>query len=377
MATATPARSAGRGGGTLGAGMPTVSFVVNGSLARVSGRFVPLCREIATLRGWRAEFHVTDKAETGVAAARSAAVGGADLVVAVGGDGTVRGCAEGLAGTGITMGIIPHGTANLLARTLGIPIHPRAALKTALATVGVAGTARTSDSAAPAAGGTALTSATTSRDRVIDLATADGATFTAMAGMGLDAAVIGATRLKHQFGWLAYAMSGAAHLKIPPTPFTIKLDGNPPIDREARSVVVGNSGLLPGGFRLLPAARIDDGLLDIGVLAPHGPFGWPRVATRVLTHSQHQDQMLERFQARTVEITAHAPLPREVDGEVVAPGRTLTVTVRPGALMIRVPANARLSSAGFFFLLKQSEKTVNQSTRAGMAGLKACQSLLP
>jgi len=134
---------------------------------------------------------------------------------------------------------------------------------------------------------------------------------------------------------------GATHLAVPPTWFTIKLDDNPPIEREARSVVVGNSGLLPGGFSLLPDARIDDGLLDVGVLAPHGPFGWTRVAARVLTHSHHQDMMLERFQARRVEITARTPLPREIDGEVIAPGDTLTVSVQPGVLTIRVPARAR------------------------------------
>jgi diacylglycerol kinase family enzyme len=305
--------------------MPTVSFVVNGSLARVSGRFVPLCREFAARAGWTAEFLVTDKAETGVAAARMAARDGADVVVAVGGDGTVRGCAEGLAGTGVPLGIVPHGTANLLARTVGIHAHPRAALATVLDTGG-----RPGPHAAPRA--------PRSIDRRIDLATADGKPFTAMAGIGLDAAVIGATRLKHQFGWLAYAMSGAVHLALPPTRFTIRLDGNPPIEREARSVVVGNSGLLPGGFSLLPDARLDDGVLDVGVLAPHGPLGWTRVAARVLTHSHHQDRMLERFQARTVEITAHALLPREVDGEVVEPGQTLSVAVRPGALTIRVPA---------------------------------------
>jgi diacylglycerol kinase (ATP) len=308
--------------------MPTVSFVVNGSLARVSGRFLPLCREFAARAGWAAEFLVTAKAENGIAAARAAALDGADLVVAVGGDGTVRGCAEGLAGTGVPLGIVPHGTANLLAKTLGIHAHPRAALATVLCiadALDLPATLRT----------------TRSRDRRIDLATADGKPFTAMAGMGLDAAVIAATRLKHQLGWLAYAMSGAAHLALPPTRFTIRLDDGPPIEREARSVVVGNSGLLPGGFSLLPEARIDDGLLDVGVLAPHGPLGWTRVATRVLTHSHHQDRMLERFQARRVEIIAHTPLPREIDGEVIAPGDTLTVSVQPGALTIRVPARAR------------------------------------
>ena len=301
--------------------MPTVSFVVNGSLAGVSGRFVPLCREVAARNGWTAEFHVTEKAEAGGAAARGAALDGADLVVAVGGDGTVRGCAEGVASTGVPRGIVPHGTANLLARTLGIPGHPRAALDVALDQRRAAGDQVTDRVI----------------DRVIDLAIADREPFTAMAGMGLDAAVVAGTKLKHQFGWLAYAMSGAAHLASPPTRFTIKLDDNPPIERTARSVVVGNSGLLPGGFALLPDARLDDGMLDVGVLAPHGPLGWTRLATRVLTHSHHQDRMLERFQARRVEITSCVTLPREVDGEVISPGSTLTVTVQPGTLTVRVP----------------------------------------
>jgi diacylglycerol kinase family enzyme len=303
--------------------MPAVLFVVNGSLARAGGHFLALCRHAAARSDWRAQFHVTDKAEAGVMAARSAALDGTDVVVAVGGDGTVRGCAEGLAGTGVPLGIVPHGTANLLARTLGIPGHPRAALAVALG-------ARTGEHGRPAG----------STDRSIDLAVADGVPFTAMAGLGLDAAVVAGTRLKHQFGWLAYAMSGAAHLALPPTRFAIRLDDGAPIEREARSVVAGNSGLLPGGFALLPDARLDDGLLDVGVLAPRGPFGWPRVAARVLTHSHYEDRMLERLQARKVEITAHTSVPREIDGEVIAPGRTLTVTVQPRALTVRVPGGA-------------------------------------
>jgi YegS/Rv2252/BmrU family lipid kinase len=291
--------------------MPGVAFVVNGSLVRGGGHLVALCREAAARYGWRAEVFVTDKAEGGVSAACGAALDGADLVVAVGGDGTVRGCAEGLARTGVPLGVVPHGTANLLARTLRIPGQPKAALAVALAAGGV--------------------------DRTIDLAVADGVPFTAMAGMGLDAAVVAGTKLKHQFGWLAYAMSGAVHLALPPVRFTIRLDDGAPFEREARSVVAGNSGLLPGGFSLLPDARLDDGLLDVGVLAPHGPFGWPRLAARVLTHSHRQDRMLERFKARKVEIAAQALLPREVDGELVAAGHALTVAIAPSALTVRMP----------------------------------------
>ena len=112
--------------------MPAVSFVVNGSLAGVSGRFVPLCREVAARNGWTANSMSPRRPRPGSRAAAGAALDGADLVVAVGGDGTVRGCAEGVASTGVPLGIVPHGTANLLARTLGIPGHPRAALDVAL-----------------------------------------------------------------------------------------------------------------------------------------------------------------------------------------------------------------------------------------------------
>src|SRR3984957_10722208 len=162
--------------------MPGVAFVVNGSLVRGGGRLLALCGEAAARHGWRAEFLVTEKAEDGGTAASSAPLDGIDLVVAVGGDGTVRGCAEGLARTGVPLAVVPHGTANLLARTLRVPRQPRAALALALGADCV--------------------------DRVIDIAVADEVPFTAMAGMGLDAAVVAGTRLKHQFGWLAYAMSG-------------------------------------------------------------------------------------------------------------------------------------------------------------------------
>lgn len=295
--------------------MPVVAFIINGTLAAAGPRFRELCHAAASQAGWKPEFLITQKAEDGTEWARRTALAGADLVVAVGGDGTVRCCAEGMVGTDVPMGIVPTGTANLLARTLGIPSHPRAALRVAVG-----------------AGRGGLV-----RDREIDLAIADGIPFTAMAGMGLDAAVVATTHLKHQFGWLAYAVSGATHLATAPARFTIRLDDEPPITREARCVVAGNSGLLPGGFTLLPAARVDDGLLDVGVLAPDGPLGWARVATRVLTRSSYEDRQLERFRARRVEITADRPLPREIDGEVIFSGRTFIMELRPRALLVRAP----------------------------------------
>src|SRR5262245_28110093 len=113
--------------------MPAVAFIVNSTLARASGHLFALCKAAAVRYGWTPEFMLTDKAYAGVMAAREAAAGDAGLVVAVGGDGTVRGCADALSGTSVPLGIVPLGTGNLLARTLGIPSHPRAALDIALA----------------------------------------------------------------------------------------------------------------------------------------------------------------------------------------------------------------------------------------------------
>ena len=164
-------------------------------------------------------------------------------------------------------------------------------------------------------------------------------TFAAMAGIGLDAEVVAATPrlLKRRAGWLAYGAAGIAHLSGRGERFTVRLDDGEPLARQARCVVVGNAGLLPGGFTLLPRARLDDGLLDVGILAPAGPAGWLRVAHQVLSGGGRDGRQLERHQARRVEIRTDTELPREVDGEVITPGHSLTVTLLRRALTVRVP----------------------------------------
>jgi diacylglycerol kinase family enzyme len=292
--------------------VPPAAIIVNRTRIRDLGRFRRRCRPAAEAAGWEPWFLETSQDDGGLEQARDAVAAGARLVVAAGGDGTVRACADAVAGTGVPLAILPRGTANLAAHALGVPLHWKDAL-------------------AAGFGG---------RDRRVDLAVADGMCFAAMAGIGLDAAVVGATPglLKHGIGWLAYAAAGIARLPGRPHVFTVRLDGGAPLIRRARAVVVGNAGLLPGGFALLPDARLDDGVLDLGILAPADPLGWGLVAHRVLTRSRRDDRRLERHRARRIEIWADAELPRQVDGEVIAPGRSLTVTLRPGALLVRVPA---------------------------------------
>jgi len=290
--------------------MRLAAFVLNPGRVRGAARVVAGCTAAATAAGWDSLVLETSAGDPGTLLARRAVAAGAGLVFAVGGDGTVRACAEALAGTEIPLAIVPRGTANLAARALGIPHRLGAAL-------------------AAGFGG---------HERRIDLATADGMTFAAMAGLGVDAAVVAAAPawLKSRAGWLAYAVAGAGLAHGPRASFEISLDGTP-LACAARSVVAGNAGLLPGGFVLLPAAQLDDGQLDVGILAPASLLDWGRVAHRILTGSRREGRQLLSYRARHVEIRADRELPRQVDGEVIEPGRALTVTVLPTALLVRVP----------------------------------------
>ena len=303
--------------------MPSAAVIINRTLVRDLSRFRRRCREAAAATGWEPSFLETTLGDPGPGQARSAVAAGARMVVAAGGDGTVRACAHALAGTQVPLAIVPLGTANLAARALGVPPGTGGALVTAFG-----GHERRIDLAAARLAGAA--------------GRADAArtlTFAAMAGIGLDAEVVAATPrlLKRRAGWLAYAAAGAAHLPGRGEWFTVRLDDGEPLARRARCVVVGNAGLLPGGFALLPRARLDDGVLDVGILAPVGPAGWVRVARHVVTGGGRDGPQLETHRARRIEILAETPLPREVDGEVIAPGRSLTVTLLRRSLTVRVP----------------------------------------
>jgi len=232
----------------------TTAFVVNRTRVHAWPRVSERCRAAAAASGWDPLLLETTVDDAGTGLTRRAVAAGASLVFAMGGDGTVRACAQALAGTPVPLAIVPRGTANLTARALGVP----AGLEDALG-VGFG-----------------------NHERLIDLAAADGITYAAMAGIGVDAAVVGATpgRLKARAGWLAYAAAGTRHALGRRTAFELRLDGTAPLNRRARSVVVGNCGLLPGGFTLLPGALLDDGLLDVTWGSwrrprPWAGCGWP------------------------------------------------------------------------------------------------------
>lgn len=279
--------------------------------------------------GWAPSLWLeTTVADPGAGVTRAALDANVDLVVVAGGDGTVRECAGELAGTGVPLAVVPSGTGNLLARNLGLPIDLADAVHVAVH----------------------------GHDRKIDLGgiepdEPDGERryFTAMAGIGLDAAMVADApdALKKKVGWPAYAVSATRHLRDARMRVTLRIDDGEPIRRRARMVLVGNVGALQAGMQLLPGAEPDDGLLDVVVFAPYGMAGWAHATLRVIGRRrrdrpeapevQRRWRPIEHFTGRSVEVTTARPEPRELDGDPIGPGTRMAVEVRPGALVVRVP----------------------------------------
>ncbi len=254
--------------------------------------------------------------DAGRSMARAAVAAGADVVVAAGGDGTVRVVCAEMAGTGIPVGVIPAGTGNLLARNLGIPLFHDEAIDTVLR----------------------------GQDRAIDIVAIEGddlppTRFVVMAGLGLDAAIMDGApdALKARLGWTAYVVAGARQLRYPAVRVDITMDGGEPVRRRARTVVIGNVGSLQAGIPLLPDALIDDGLLDVVVIAPRRLFGWVGLAWRVFTKHRRTDDRLDRFTGRSVVLKVSQPAPRQLDGDTVGAGTEIRAEIEPGLLLIRVP----------------------------------------
>lgn len=275
----------------------------------------------------------TTPEDPGTGQAREAVTRGADVVIACGGDGTVRAVAQSLAGTRVAMGLVPTGTGNLLARTLRIPLDVASATRAAL----------TGDDRAIDVGRLCSDPSDPADDLSDDPADpgdrADERVFLVMAGTGLDATIMQSTPedLKGRVGPLAYIISGLRAMRGQRARVSIAIDGAPPLRRSTRMVVVGNTGTLGGGLALMPDATVDDGRLDVVSLAPKGLLGWVAVLARVVSRNRRGSRRIEHWQAHEVVITSDVAQPAQVDGDLIGEARELRIRVDAGALVIRVP----------------------------------------
>ena len=248
-------------------------------------------------------------------AARRAVKDGCDLVVAVGGDGTVLQVATAMAGSTVPLAIVPTGTGNLLAGNLDIPSDMAAAIHTA-----IAGRALTID---------------VGQVRIGHKRRA----FTVACGVGFDADVMERTdsEEKGRWGKLAYLANALRESgNIGNVMHKITLDGKCTMT-EAAQVLVANQGRIGPGLEARGVSATD-GLLDVYIVRASGPLpalvaGWEALRT---TESEKETGRVLRTQARTVEIETEPRRRVEIDGSAMG-WTPLKASILPLSLTVMVP----------------------------------------
>ncbi|QXT63130.1 phosphatase PAP2 family protein [Tessaracoccus palaemonis] len=266
----------------------------------------------AGARGWSlVGWHTTTVEEPGAAACEAALAAGAELVLVVGGDGTQRAACSAIAHSPATLGLVPHGSGDLLARALRVPRDLPTAVRAALE-----GTPTPVDLLRVELDGRTEVSAV-------------------MVGVGADAAVLRDTSetWKRRVGPYAYLAAGARHIAARPVPTRVVVDGEEILDGAASLVEIGNVADLHQGITLLPGATPFDGVVDVLTASPDGVGDVARMIAGVLA-GRTSDRQLTRDRGRAVEVTSAAPVPCQIDGELMGDVSSLRVAVDPGAVRV-------------------------------------------
>ena len=235
---------------------------------------------------------------------------GYDTVIAMGGDGTVNEVAQALVGTPTTLGIVPSGSGDGLARGLRLPSSPERAMEIA------------------------LSSSFTS----IDVGTAGDRIFLNIAGIGFDAAVARVFAGRSTRGAVGYVKSGVS-LAWTYAAADYAVTWHTDDGEEARQgrkflVAFANASTYGNGAVLAPAASLQDGVLDVVLVEAGTPLQQFWRGRRLFWRSGSPARGLER--SRATRATVHGTaLVCHVDGEVFEASGSLEIGVRPGALRVR------------------------------------------
>ncbi|MGR6901942.1 diacylglycerol/lipid kinase family protein [Glutamicibacter sp. BSL13] len=256
--------------------------------------------------------------DAGQGGARQALQAGCDTILAAGGDGTVRAVAEVIEGAEATLGILPLGTGNLLARNLEIPIddvHTTALLA-------VRGRVRRID-----VGHLRL--------QHLNGTEADHA-FLVIAGVGTDADLFDDTdeQLKRRVGWLAYSEAGLRQLPGQRKRVSFQLGDGPWQTRRVRSVLFANCGKLQG-LDFVPEAKLDDGILDAVVLSPRSAAGWVWIFLKTAFRAKNEIPVISFYETKKVSLRCTEPMNTQIDGDPTGMVNTLQAWINPSALRIR------------------------------------------
>jgi diacylglycerol kinase (ATP) len=269
--------------------------------------------------GLRYEIRETREAGDALRWAQQAVEEGFDLLIVSGGDGTIMEAMTGMikGGGELPLAQLPQGTANLLARALGIPTDQEGALETALAGKAV----RLDVGYLPR------------EDRY----------FALVVGAGYDARMIGdaSRELKNALGFAAYVVTGIKNLfTLRPSRIELEIDGRR-MRLRAHTVLIINVGEInEANIALGPNIQPHDGKLDVMILSAASLLGALRTIGRILMRRFDDSKSLRYLSASRIRLTARPPLPTQIDGEELGTTPLEVEAVPDGALLI-VPQSYR------------------------------------
>jgi len=279
-----------------------------------AGAYIDRVRELLTARGVDFEIRETQYPGHATELAKAAVDEGFDVIVSVGGDGTLRETAMSVIHTDRILGILPCGTGNDYVRPLGIPVDPQAAVEILLS----------------------------GKNKVVDAGEANGKIFFNVAGFGFDVDVLDYTehfKPKCKKGETAYrlgVLKAVFGLKLRKTKLTFP-DGT--MEKNVLLTAAGIGTHFGGGMNVLPESDLSDGLLDVCVIHDVGRLALLRVLPKFIK-GKHLGLKYITYR-KTTEVTIECdPVSRiQLDGERMD-GTPVTFRVLPGAITVRVPNDA-------------------------------------
>jgi YegS/Rv2252/BmrU family lipid kinase len=231
-------------------------------------------------------------------------------VIAWGGDGTVNEVGSAVAFHPVTLGIVPGGSGNGLARELNVPFGPLQALDVALS----------------------------GRARQIDAGDIEGRLFFNVAGIGLDAQVAHRFAVGVRRGFTRYVLATIQELyRYVPEEHTITVDGRTMSSR-TMLVAIANTRQYGNGAVIAPEARVDDGRLDVVVVDARPLVRALVELPRLFTGGITRLSGVTSYSAASIEVSARRPMLLHLDGEPVVGGGSVVARVHPGALRVAAPA---------------------------------------
>ena len=233
----------------------------------------------------------------------------ADVVVAVGGDGTVNEVARGLLGSSKILGIVPVGSGNGLALHLGISRNPVEAVRT-IGKMNVG---------------------------TMDCGTINGHSFFCSCGVGMDAVVSGEFEKSGKRGLVTYVRKALEVFRTyRPSDYLLTVDEDKPKTLKAMLITIGNANQWGNNAFICPEAREDDGLLDITVIRPFPVWYAPVIISRLMSGRLYKCRYVDLYRGRHICLKRERVEAAHYDGECCMLENQIVVNVMPGCIrMVR------------------------------------------